>query len=96
MKLHVVATALCAALYFLVLVEGADVIPFLPLSPDVRSLAYAGVRQAFTTRNRNEDGRRVVMELVDGPFSLLQGEWQFHPLNRPGTTGEPQIGRAHV
>ncbi|PZP36579.1 MAG: ubiquinone-binding protein [Roseateles depolymerans] len=54
------------------------------------SLAYAGVRQAFTTRNRNEDGRSVLMELVDGPFSRLHGVWQFQPLNRPGTTGEPQ------
>lgn len=54
------------------------------------SLAYAGVRQAFTTRNRNEDGRSVLMELVDGPFSRLHGVWQFQPLNRPGTAGEPQ------
>jgi ribosome-associated toxin RatA of RatAB toxin-antitoxin module len=36
-------------------------------------LAYAGVRHAFTTRNRNEAGERVRMELVDGPFSQLDG-----------------------
>ena len=52
-------------------------------------LAYAGVRHAFTTRNRNEDGRSVRMELVDGPFSRLDGLWQFFPLNKPGTEGEP-------
>lgn len=52
-------------------------------------LAYAGVRHAFTTRNRNEPGRTVRMELVDGPFSHLDGVWQFLPLNKPGTTGEP-------
>ncbi len=52
-------------------------------------LAYAGVRHAFTTRNRNEDARSVRMELVDGPFSHLDGVWQFLPLNKPGTEGDP-------
>ncbi|HEY0953655.1 MAG TPA: type II toxin-antitoxin system RatA family toxin [Roseateles sp.] len=52
-------------------------------------LAYAGVRHAFTTRNGNEAGRSVRMELVDGPFSQLNGLWQFLPLNKPGTQGDP-------
>lgn len=52
-------------------------------------LAYAGVKHAFTTRNRNEEGRSVRMELVDGPFSRLDGVWEFLPLNRPGSDGEP-------
>ncbi|WP_458232623.1 type II toxin-antitoxin system RatA family toxin [Roseateles sp. P5_E8] len=57
-------------------------------------LAYAGVRYAFTTRNRNHDGNdeagpSVDMGLVDGPFSHLDGVWQFLPLNKPGTEGEP-------
>lgn len=47
-------------------------------------LAYAGVRHAFTTRNRNDDGRSVRMELVDGPFSHLNGVWEFQPLSKPG------------
>ena len=52
-------------------------------------LAYAGVRHAFTTRNRNQPCQSVRMELVDGPFSRLDGLWQFLPLNKPGTDGEP-------
>jgi len=51
-------------------------------------LAYAGVRHAFTTRNVNEPGQSVRMELVDGPFSRLDGLWQFLPLNKPGSDGE--------
>ncbi|MDC8783805.1 type II toxin-antitoxin system RatA family toxin [Roseateles koreensis] len=47
-------------------------------------LAYAGVRHAFTTRNDNSHNRRVDMNLVDGPFSMLEGVWQFLPLNKPG------------
>jgi ribosome-associated toxin RatA of RatAB toxin-antitoxin module len=52
------------------------------------SLAYAGVRQAFTTRNTHQRDRRVGMQLVDGPFSQLDGVWQFTPLAKPGGSGE--------
>jgi ribosome-associated toxin RatA of RatAB toxin-antitoxin module len=31
------------------------------------------------------------MELVDGPFSHLDGVWQFLPLNRPGTRASPGL-----
>lgn len=49
------------------------------------SLAFAGVRTHFTTRNVHEAGRRVQVALVDGPFSHLDGDWQFKPLKRPGS-----------
>lgn len=47
-------------------------------------LAYMGVRHAFTTRNQNVPGESVMMQLVDGPFSLLDGTWLFHALGTPG------------
>lgn len=47
-------------------------------------LAYAGVRHAFTTRNEHQPDRQVLVRLVDGPFSLLEGSWVFAPLGRPG------------
>jgi ribosome-associated toxin RatA of RatAB toxin-antitoxin module len=47
-------------------------------------LAYAGVRHAFTTRNEHEPDRQVLVRLVDGPFSLLEGAWIFAPLGKPG------------
>lgn len=50
-------------------------------------LAYAGVRHAFTTRNTHTEGEQVVVTLVDGPFSLLDGTWRFVPL---GQAGQPQ------
>jgi ribosome-associated toxin RatA of RatAB toxin-antitoxin module len=49
------------------------------------SLAYMGVRHTFTTRNANMPGESVRMQLVDGPFSLLDGTWLFKPLGRPGS-----------
>jgi ribosome-associated toxin RatA of RatAB toxin-antitoxin module len=49
------------------------------------SLAYAGVRHAFTTRNEHVEARSVDMRLIDGPFSLLDGTWLFKPLGDPAT-----------
>ena len=43
-------------------------------------LSYLGVRQAFTTRNVHTPDASVVLELVDGPFSLLDGTWLFLPV----------------
>ena len=43
-------------------------------------LSYMGVRQSFTTRNRQIPGQSVRMELVEGPFSQLDGTWLFMPL----------------
>ena len=43
-------------------------------------LSYLGVRQSFTTRNAHAPDASVVLELVDGPFSLLDGTWRFVPL----------------
>jgi len=47
-------------------------------------LAYLGVRHAFTTRNENVPDESVVVKLVDGPFSLLDGTWLFRPLGSDG------------
>lgn len=52
-------------------------------------MAYAGVRHAFTTRNTNTLNRRVDMALVDGPFSELEGVWNFLPLGKPGAASDP-------
>ena len=47
-------------------------------------LHYAGVRHAFTTRNAHVADALVEVDLVDGPFSLLEGQWRFVPLAMPG------------
>ena len=43
-------------------------------------IAFGGIRQTFTTRNEHVPGREVAMKLLDGPFSRLDGKWQFKPL----------------
>ena len=48
-------------------------------------ISIGGIRQTFTTRNQHVAGREVKIKLVDGPFSRLDGRWQFTPLGRqPG------------
>jgi ribosome-associated toxin RatA of RatAB toxin-antitoxin module len=48
-------------------------------------LAYAGVRHTFTTRNQQTGDQSVVLSLVDGPFSVLDGAWRFMPLGAAGS-----------
>jgi ribosome-associated toxin RatA of RatAB toxin-antitoxin module len=52
-------------------------------------LAYRGVRHAFTTRNTHVPGRSVVVTLVDGPFSTLDGTWEFVPVGAPPSGADP-------
>lgn len=41
---------------------------------------FHGLHHTFTTRNRLEPGRQLSLELVDGPFSHLDGLWLFTQL----------------
>ena len=47
-------------------------------------ISFAGIRQSFTTRNDHVAGRKVSMRLVDGPFSNLDGQWNFIPVGDAG------------
>ncbi len=54
-------------------------------------LAYGGLRHAFTTRNTHVAGSSVLMALVDGPFSMLEGSWRFLPLALAGDAAACKI-----
>lgn len=43
-------------------------------------MAFSGVRKSFTTRNVHEADRRIHLQLVEGPFSQLEGQWDFLPV----------------
>lgn len=43
-------------------------------------ISMSGLRQSFTTRNTHETDRKVLMSLVNGPFSRLDGTWEFTPI----------------
>lgn len=54
-------------------------------------LARGVVRGNFTTRNHLVPDRSVEMRLVEGPFNLLEGRWDFLPIQDAGTRAELQI-----
>lgn len=43
-------------------------------------ISFSGVRQTFVTRNTHEVGKQVKLQLVKGPFSKLEGQWDFVPV----------------
>jgi ribosome-associated toxin RatA of RatAB toxin-antitoxin module len=47
--------------------------------------SVSGVSKSFTTRNRLIPGREINMQLVEGPFSQLEGRWRFEPLGSAGS-----------
>ncbi len=42
------------------------------------------LRSTFTTRNRLEPPTQILMQLINGPFRSLQGQWQFHAIGEQG------------
>ena len=45
-------------------------------------ISFDGLTQSFTTRNTHEKNRKVSLKLVDGPFSKLDGHWDFTPVGK--------------
>jgi ribosome-associated toxin RatA of RatAB toxin-antitoxin module len=44
------------------------------------SISFSGIRQTFVTRNTHVQGKSVALQLVKGPFSKLDGQWDFVPV----------------
>ena len=55
------------------------------------TLARAGLRYSFSTRNTLSFPDRITMELIKGPFSHLYGEWDFIPLGEDGCRVRMQL-----
>jgi len=85
-EMYALVTGVAAYPQFLPWCERAEVLSADAEGVTARlSLAYMGVRHAFTTRNDHVPDRSVTVGLVDGPFSVLEGSWVFQPLGRPGS-----------
>lgn len=45
------------------------------------TISFAKLTQSFTTRNTHDYPHKIQLQLVDGPFSALQGTWEFIALD---------------
>ena len=54
-------------------------------------MSRSGVRERFTTRNEFDRPAYMTMQLVEGPFRVLQGRWNFTPIGRAGTRVELEM-----
>ena len=43
-------------------------------------ISKGGFKKAFSTRNKIDQGGKITVSLLDGPFSYLEGVWNFMPL----------------
>lgn len=43
-------------------------------------IAKGGFKKAFSTRNKIDSEGKITVSLLDGPFSYLEGSWNFLPL----------------
>jgi ribosome-associated toxin RatA of RatAB toxin-antitoxin module len=48
-------------------------------------LVRGGLHRTFITRNSMQPGRNIAIELEDGPFRHLQGNWHFENLGPEGS-----------
>ena len=87
-----------AAEMFALVTDVASYSQFLPwcdqsavLAQDAHSmtarvgLSMAGIKQSFTTHNTHIKNSKVSLRLAEGPFSKLDGQWDFIPV---GTNNE--------
>ncbi len=44
------------------------------------TIAFKGINKTFTTRNQLIGNEKMILTLVNGPFSTLSGVWEFTPL----------------
>jgi ribosome-associated toxin RatA of RatAB toxin-antitoxin module len=45
------------------------------------NINFRGIKQSFSTKNLKQPPERMNLQLVEGPFRALDGEWRFTPLN---------------
>ena len=48
-------------------------------------ISYSKLNKTFTTRNINTPNEKIEMQLLEGPFKKLHGEWTFQTLGNDGT-----------
>lgn len=80
-QMYKLVTAVADYPKFLPWCDHADVLSSGPLGMTAEiGISFGGIRQTFTTQNTHTEDRQVNLRLVNGPFSKLDGQWNFLPL----------------
>lgn len=56
----------------------------------------AGLREKVVTRNSFTQPTRLHMQLVEGPFSVLEGDWLFTPINNSAGVSQGTRVELHI
>lgn len=48
-------------------------------------IGYRGINKSFRTKNVNVANKKMTMSLLEGPFSKLEGVWQFDAIEDLGS-----------
>jgi ribosome-associated toxin RatA of RatAB toxin-antitoxin module len=48
------------------------------------SIGYGAFNSRFTTRNTLQPPEQMTMQLLDGPFRMLEGRWRFRQIGEQG------------
>ncbi len=80
-EMYTLVTAVADYPKFLPWCDHANVLATSPAGMTAEiGISFGGIRQTFVTENAHTEGRQVAMRLVKGPFSKLDGQWNFLPL----------------
>ena len=52
---------------------------------------FKGIKQSFTTENHKEHPGLMTINLVDGPFKQLEGEWRFIAIDKESSRIEFEL-----
>jgi ribosome-associated toxin RatA of RatAB toxin-antitoxin module len=82
---------------FVLVIDASAYPQFMPWCSDAEILSHennemvariefsvGGICRSFTTHNYHKPDAEVSIQLVDGPFSQLQGYWRFEALGEQG------------
>ena len=82
-EMYTLVTDVAAYPQFLPWCERAEILDHDAKGMTARlTLSIAGLRHDFTTRNEHRANECVGVQLVDGPFSSLDGTWTFAHVGR--------------
>ena len=54
-------------------------------------IRYKGLKQSFTTENSKQYPDKMVINLIDGPFKKLEGEWRFIEIEKGASRIELEL-----